>query len=197
MKLAKITSKPDTEAHRVMPGLQVGRLVGNLVTPSLLSTRPAHATLHGLPNRAAFWNPPDRAGLAQCVPLRETHTPLAPTGTWEALVPKQPGPFPIRAFFARRRPWTNKCYPLAGTWQIAFLGEIEPRAARPGRPAPASDASRPAPASAVNERPRQVAGRVLGPSRQVLPKLPDRTGEPLKSGPGAQRRSCPLKKASS
>ena len=35
---------------------------------------------------------------------------------------------------ARRRPWTNKCYPLAGTWQIAFLGEIEPRAARPGRP---------------------------------------------------------------
>jgi hypothetical protein len=30
---------------------------------------------------------------------------------------------------------------LAGTWQAAFLGEIEPRAARPGT-APASDASR-------------------------------------------------------
>jgi len=26
-----------------------------------------------------------------------------------------------------------KCSPLAGTWQIAFLGKAEPRAARPGR----------------------------------------------------------------
>jgi hypothetical protein len=53
-------------------------------------------------------------------------------GSGEALVPTT-GAFPIRDC-ARRRPWTNKCYPLAGTWQIAFLGEIEPRAARPGRP---------------------------------------------------------------
>jgi hypothetical protein len=37
----------------------------------------------------------------------------------------------------------NEDSPLAGTWQIAFLGEIEPRAARPGMLAPASDASRP------------------------------------------------------
>ena len=35
----------------------------------------------------------------------------------------------------------NEDNPLAGTWQVAFLGEIEPRAARPGT-APASDASR-------------------------------------------------------
>jgi hypothetical protein len=26
----------------------------------------------------------------------------------------------------------NEDSPLAGTWQVAFLGEIEPRAARPG-----------------------------------------------------------------
>jgi hypothetical protein len=32
---------------------------------------------------------------------------------------------------------------LAGTWQVAFLGEIEPRAARPGIAAPASETSRP------------------------------------------------------
>ena len=33
--------------------------------------------------------------------------------------------------------------PLAGTWQVAFLGEIEPRAARPESSAPASETSRP------------------------------------------------------
>jgi hypothetical protein len=43
----------------------------------------------------------------------------------------------------------NEDSPLAGTWQVAFLGEIEPRAARPGMHAPASETSRPAPASAV------------------------------------------------
>ena len=49
------------------------------------------------------------------------------------------------------------------------------RAAR--KTCPARDASRPAPASAVNERPRRVTGRVLGPSRQVCSQnLPDRTG---------------------
>jgi hypothetical protein len=47
----------------------------------------------------------------------------------------------------------NEDNPLAGTWQVAFLGEIEPRAARPETAAPASETSRPVPASAVQIAP--------------------------------------------
>ena len=52
------------------------------------------------------------------------------------------GAFPNRDLRASATLDQSKCYPLAGTWQVAFLGEAEPRAARPGRHAPASDASR-------------------------------------------------------
>jgi hypothetical protein len=47
-----------------------------------------------LSHGGAFWNPPDWTGLPQCVLLRETHTPLAPTRTREALVPDA-GAFPV------------------------------------------------------------------------------------------------------
>jgi hypothetical protein len=40
-------------------------------------------------------------------------------------------------FFARAGDLgPNEDDPLAGTWQVAFLGEIEPRAARPGNCCP-------------------------------------------------------------
>ena len=52
------------------------------------------------------------------------------------------GPFPIRIARAGDL-GPNEDSPLAGTWQVAFLGEIEPRAARPGIAAPASETSRP------------------------------------------------------
>jgi hypothetical protein len=61
-----------------------------------------------------------------------------------------PGPFPwLLARVGGLGP--NEDNPLAGTWQVAFLGETEPRAARPGNTAPASEASRPTPAAAVNK----------------------------------------------
>ena len=49
----------------------------------------------------------------------------------------------LLGFCARRRPWANVRCSLARTWQVAFLGEIEPRDARPGIAAPASETSRP------------------------------------------------------
>src|SRR4051812_20235339 len=60
----------------------------------------------------------------------------------------------------------TETYSLAGTWQIAFLGEAKPRAARPGRDVPASCGSRPPKAQAVNKGPSESPG-ALGPSRYV------------------------------
>ena len=66
-------------------------------------------------------------GLVRVRPAEGVLSPPA-QGTREALASADVGAFP---------------------WQVAFLGEIEPRAARPGIAAPASETSRPAPASAV------------------------------------------------
>ena len=46
----------------------------------------------------------------------------------------------------------TETYWLAGTWQIAFLGQTEPRAARPEE-MPASDPSRPPVGPTVNDAP--------------------------------------------
>ena len=68
--------------------------------------------------------------------------PLAPR-TWGALVSwpiRGPSPFGSLARAGDLGP--KEASPLGGTWQVAFLGEIEPRAARPGMHAPASEMSR-------------------------------------------------------
>jgi hypothetical protein len=85
-------------------------------------------------------------GLVRVRPAEEDL--LGPQGRGRPWFSKQPGPFPIR--IARAGDFgPNEDSPLAGTWQVAFLGEIEPRAARPETSAPASETSRPVPASAV------------------------------------------------
>jgi hypothetical protein len=74
--------------------------------------------------------------------------PLAPR-TWKALVPDDPGPFPLRLrALATLDP--QMLSPSLGAGQVAFLGEAEPRAARPGV-APQRHASRPSVGSAVNK----------------------------------------------
>jgi hypothetical protein len=54
---------------------------------------------------------------------------------------------------ARRRPCTNLNSPLAGTWQVAFLGKAEPRATRPGKHARRVMPISPDVALAVNKGP--------------------------------------------
>jgi hypothetical protein len=65
--------------------------------------------------------------------LGKLTAPLAPTRTREALVPDDRGLSPVIARVGDLGPTNAICF--AGAWQVAFLGEIEPRAARPGRPA--------------------------------------------------------------
>ena len=52
------------------------------------------------------------------------------SGTLNFAIVSSPGPFPCLARVGDLGP--NEDSPLVGTWQVAFLGEIEPRAARPG-----------------------------------------------------------------
>ena len=59
----------------------------------------------------------------------------------------------------------NEDSPLVGTWQVAFLGEIEPRAAPTRKHAPASKASRPTPAAAVNKTRQRIPLSQGGPFR--------------------------------
>jgi hypothetical protein len=56
-----------------------------------------------------------------------------------------------------------------GTWQIAFLGETEPRAARPGRDVPVSTVSRAPVCPAVNGvRPARLDSRSAGALKSCL-----------------------------
>jgi hypothetical protein len=54
-------------------------------------------------------------------------------GTREALVPSSRGLSLLGLLRASATLDQTETYSLAVTWQIAFLGEAEPRAARPGR----------------------------------------------------------------
>jgi hypothetical protein len=71
------------------------------------------------------------ARLSECVLLKGILTPLAQQ---DAGGPGDDTPrgLSLWGYCARWRPCTSQNSPLAGTRQVAFLGEIEPRAARPG-----------------------------------------------------------------
>jgi hypothetical protein len=71
----------------------------------------------------------ERRALVGLVRVRPAEGVLIPPGPGDAGVQKPAGAFPALARVGGLGP--NEDNPLAGTWQVAFLGETEPRAARP------------------------------------------------------------------
>ena len=160
-----------------MPRLRVGR--PQLATSSLrhfFELVLLHVTLSRAPCDTAFWS----------LPTGRDWLSASRSGNFYPLGPNRdvggPGLQAARAFpysGLLRASATLDQQMLSARRNLADRLSGRDRAARcPTRKTcPASDASRPAPASAVNERPRRVTGRVLGPSRQVCSQnLPDRTG---------------------